>query len=79
MFRNTPDDIAATLTNMVDTSHIVCRHNQAEMIKMMGEWIANDRRFDQVRDKQALAADILDAKSHGRLLRIEARMQNEWR
>jgi hypothetical protein len=66
MFGRTTDDIARTLTQMIEEARVACRHNQNEMARTIGGWLGQDRRFDGVGDKVSFAADAMDAKSHGR-------------
>jgi hypothetical protein len=36
------------------------------MVKRMAEWMQNDRRFDNIMDKQSLAREAMDCRSHGK-------------
>ena len=70
MFGRTTNDIATTLMQMQDEARTVCRHNQGAMVKQMASWMADDRRFDSIADKEALAREAMDARSHGRTLNL---------
>lgn len=75
MWGKTTDDIAETLMQMQTEAQTVCRFNQTEMAKTMARWMGQDRRFDGVPDKEALARDAMDAQAHGRVLDITPRFR----
>jgi hypothetical protein len=75
MFGKTTDDIAQTLMHMQDEARTACRHDQYAMVKRMAEWMAQDRRFDSIPDKQALAREAVDCRSHGRELDLSGRLR----
>jgi hypothetical protein len=74
MFGRNTDDIARTLTQMQNQARIECRHNQTAMAKQMAAWMADDRRFDSIENKEAFALDAMDARSHGRELDLTQRV-----
>ena len=74
MYGRTTKDVAATLQHMQEEARTVCRNNQGQMAKQMATWMAQDRRFDGVPDKERLARDAMDARSHGRVLDLTPRM-----
>jgi hypothetical protein len=73
MYGKSTEDIAQVLTSMQEEARIVCRYNQTEMAQQMAEWMANDRRFDGIKDKHALAVDVMDARQHGRQIDLTPR------
>jgi hypothetical protein len=74
VFGKTTDDIAQTLMHMQDEARITCKHDQYAMVRAMAEMMSNDRRFDSIPDKQALAREAMDCRSHGRQLDLTGRM-----
>jgi hypothetical protein len=76
MFGRTTNDIAATLMSMHDAARVECKHDQYAMARQMAQWMADDRRFDSVPDKEALAREAMDCRSHGRTLDLSGRMQS---
>ncbi len=68
MFGKTSNDISATLMAMHDQARVACKHNQTAIAQRMAEWMSQDRRFDEFKDKQKLARNAMDARSHGRVL-----------
>jgi hypothetical protein len=79
MFGKSRRDIEATLTQMIKDARTECKHDQYAMVRQIGEWIANDRRFDKVRDKQGFASEAMKSRSNGGHLRIEALLDDSWR
>jgi hypothetical protein len=75
MFGRTTTDIEQTLTRMIEEARAVCHHDQYQMPVLMAKWMSEDRRFDGIPDKQKLAAEAMDAKSHGRELDLSARLR----
>ncbi len=73
MFGKTTDDISEVLMRMQDEARIACRHDQRAMALKMADWMANDRRFDGIRDKAAFAREAMDARSHGRMIDLTTR------
>ena len=73
MFGRNTDDIARTLSLMLEQARSECRYDQGAMTRQVAEWMSQDRRFDSVPDKRKLAADALDAQQHGRQLDLTPR------
>jgi hypothetical protein len=76
MFGNTTDHMAEVLMRMQDEARVVCKHNQSMMAQQMARWMGQDRRFDSVRDKVALAREAMDCRSHGRTLDLSPRQRS---
>jgi hypothetical protein len=73
MFGRTTDDIAATLTRMHDQAREQCKYNQPAMARQMAEWLATDRRFDGIKNKEQFAFEVMDARQHGREIDLTPR------
>jgi len=74
MFGRTTDQLAATLMAFQDQARIECRHDQYKMPRKMAEYMAQDRRFDSIADKEQLAREAIDARLHGRELDLTKRI-----
>ena len=75
MYGRTTNDIAETLMRMHDEARVQCRFDQNQIADRMAQWMAQDRRFDGIRDKLRLANEAMDARSHGRELDLSARLR----
>jgi hypothetical protein len=73
MFGRTTEDVAATLTRMHNQAREECRYNQPEIARRMAEWMQTDRRFDSIKDKEAFAYEVMDARQHGREIDLTPR------
>jgi hypothetical protein len=74
MYSKSTDDIAQTLMHMQERARIDCKFDQYAMARRMAEFMANDRRFDGIANKEAFAREAMDARSHGRQLDLTERV-----
>ncbi len=74
MFGRDTEAISALLTRMHDQAREQCRYNQPLMAKTMAQWMADDRRFDSIADKERFANEVMDCRQHGRQLDLTQRM-----
>jgi hypothetical protein len=70
MFEKNTKDLARTINLMQDEARLKCRHDQPAMARQMAQWMASDRRFDSIGDKEQLAREAMDARLHGRALNL---------
>jgi hypothetical protein len=70
MFNANTKDAARTLDQMIAQAREECRFNTGAMAEKIGGWLSQDRRFDHIPDKVALAREAMDARSHGRTLNL---------
>ena len=78
MFGRTDRDIVRTLSAMQDRAMVECRYNQTAAIKLMGEWMRDDRRFDEYPDKEKVAREQIDARAHGRVPNLREPTRSLW-
>jgi hypothetical protein len=75
MYGRTSRDIEETLTQMIREARIIAKHDQYQMPTLVARWMSEDRRFDSIKDKVALAQEAMDCKSHGRELDLSSRLK----
>ena len=76
MFGRNTDHLAETLTRMHDEARLECKFNHAAMARKMAEWMAQDRRFDGIADKEKLAAEVFECRRSGRQLDLTPRLKS---
>jgi hypothetical protein len=76
MFGRRSTDIELTLTAMLDQARVECRSDQYAMVRKVGEWLREDRRFDSIADKEGLAKEALSCRQSGRTLDLSPRLKS---